>query len=209
MGCFDSLRSTGLGLLTVGGRASNWGGICAGELGLSKGVGAGKSRCRVSDGRTCLNVLFYRCPSPGVICRVECEVVLGAARVSLMAFFPESWAISVVAWVQAWAINALIGLSLCRTGFRVMHFCTFAASGVFGSAVTTLMSKSLAFETSDRLLLRFLWAGSFAKDVRTFSEDFVRRHRVSVVDPHCCYPLVLLPLVHRFDPFRLQNRFWF
>jgi len=108
---------------------SNGGGICSGKLGFSEGIEAVGSGRGVGGRRAGLGVVFYCCPCPGIICGVKYKVVLGAASISLYAFFLEGWTISVIAWVRARAVSAFEVILLRCAGICFMHSCTLAASG--------------------------------------------------------------------------------
>ena len=93
-------------------------------------------------------------PGPSVVSGVECEVVFEASRVGLPTFVPKGRAFTVKARVGTLTVSAFGLVFRDRAAVSFMEASTQTATRVDGFAVTTLVAKSLALETSDGFLLR-------------------------------------------------------
>ena len=170
MGLYHSLGMVVVGLLFIVAGWAEGGVVGAREVGLAEhqvwsrsavefvgGHGGSLVRCGVIEGD----------PSPWFVGGVEGEAVLWAALVHLLTFLPEHLAFSVVTWVRSKAVDAFVSSWLFSARVSFMDSRAFPAVHILGFALSTLMSKSVALETSYWLFVWLLWYDSFVENICT------------------------------------------
>ena len=88
--------------------------------------------------------------------------------VCLTAFFPESWAFSVVAGVVTFAVNAFEGWGVSRARVSFVGVSTSATVGCVGFAVAAFVTESLTTQAPNGFFLQFVGDDSSVQNGRTF-----------------------------------------
>ena len=86
---------------------------------------------------------------------------------------------------------------------------TSTAARLASFAVTMLMPKSLAVETSDRLLFGFSRDNTSVEDGCTFTKHLVHQSSGAVVYSRHCNSLLWLLVFGSLDPFSFEDRVQF
>ena len=170
MGLYYSLGMSVVGLLFVVAGWAKRGVVGAREAGLAehwvwsgslvefvRGRGGSLVRCGVIKGDPC----------PRFVGGVEGEAVLRASLIHLVVFLPKHLAFSVVARVRSKAVDAFVSSWLFSARVSFMDSRAFPAVHILGFALLTLVSKSVAPETSYWLFVWPLWYDSFVENICT------------------------------------------
>ena len=173
---YYSLGMVVVGLLSVVEGKAERGVVGAREMGLAEHwVWAGlvvKLIRRGGGSLVCCSVVKGD-PCPRFVGGVEGEAILRASLIHLVAFLPKHLAFSVVARVRSEAVDAFVSSWLFSACVSFMDSRAFPTVHILGFALSTLMSKSVALETSYWLFVWPLWYDSFVENIRTLFWDRV------------------------------------